>query len=189
MSSLSSTNSRSTNSPSFDSKNFVFKKHDEDEENGAGHNEPAKEKPKGIKGYIEQIRDTRDFTHNYDPNDFSAHKKHCILAALGVTFWAPYAFCKNCQSARFYANQGLLTFIIEVLCSIVYGLLMNLVSIAFVENTFDGYRLSIAGWIVMLIFTVLCYAIPVFIVVTSVKNIRAGKVKEIPFIGKFRILG
>ena len=66
---------------------------------------------------------------------------------------------------------------------------MNLVSIAFVENTFDGYRLSIAGWIVMLIFTVLCYAIPVFIVVTSVKNIRAGKVKEIPFIGKFRILG
>ena len=174
--------------PAFDSKNFKFEKKSEEEKEHEAQEKAEAEKPKNIKEWIDKLRDTRDFSHNYDMNDFAAHKKHCILASLGITFWVPYAFSGNCQSSRFYANQGLLTLIIEAVFSIIYSLLINLVGIAFVENTFDGYRLSIAGWIFGFLFTVICYAIPVFIVVTSIQNIRAGKIKEIPFIGRLRLI-
>lgn len=174
--------------PSFDSKNFKFEKKSEEEKEEEAKAKAEAEKPKNIKEWIDKFRDTRDLSYNYDMNDFAAHKNHCIIASLGITFWVPYAFSRNCQSSRFYANQGLLTLIVEAIFGFIYSLLINLVGIAFVENTFDGYRLSIAGWIFGLLFTVICFAIPVFIVVTSIQNINAGKVKEIPFIGRLRLI-
>ena len=172
------------NHPSFDPTKFVFEKKEETEED----EEQKKENPTTLKGWIEKFQDTKDYTHNYDQNDFAAHRKHCILAALGITFWVPYAFCSNSLSSRFYANQGLLTLIVEIIFGSIYALFANIISIAFVENTFDGYRLSIAGWIVGIIVTALCFAIPVFIIYTNIKNIKAGKVKDIPFIGQIRLI-
>ena len=176
------------NHSSFDSTKFVFKKKDDEEGEGEEGEEQKQENPTTLKGWIEKFQDTKDYTHNYDANDFAAHKTQCILAALGITFWVPYAFCSNSLSSRFYANQGLLTFIVELIFGSIYALFANIISIAFVENTFEGYRLSIAGWIIGFLVTVLCFAIPVFIVYTSITNIKAGKVKDIPFIGKIRLV-
>ena len=172
------------NHSSFDSSNFVFEKKEENEEG----EDQVKENPTTLKGWIEKFQDTKDYTHNYDQNDFAAHRKQCILAALGITFWVPYAFCSNSLSSRFYANQGLLTLIVEIIFGSIYSLFANIIGIAFIENTFDGYRLSIAGWIVGFIVTFLCFAIPGFIIYTSIQNIKAGKVKDIPFIGKIRLI-
>ena len=176
------------NHSSFDSTKFVFKKKDDEEGEGEEGEEQKQENPTTLKGWIEKFQDTKDYTHNYDANDFAAHKTQCILAALGITFWVPYAFCSNSLSSRFYANQGLLTFIVELIFGSIYALFANIISIAFVENTFEGYRLSIAGWIIGFLVTVLCFAVPVFIVYTSITNIKAGKVKDIPFIGKIRLV-
>ncbi len=169
--------------PVFDSKNFVFEKKEEPEKT-----EEAKKMPKNLKEIIAELRDTRDFTGNYNAQDFAAHKVQCILASLGITFWVPYVSCKNSQSSRFYANQGFLTLILEIVFGLIFSLFANIISIGFVENTFDGYRLSLAGWIVGLIVAAIVFAIPLFVIVTSIMNIRAGKIKEIPFLGKLRIL-
>ena len=145
--------------------------------------------PKSLKGIIAELQNTRDFTANYNARDFAAHKTQCILASLGITFWVPYVACRNSQSSRFYANQGLLTLLMEIVFGFVFSLFGNIINTAFMVNTYDGgYQLSIAGWIVSIIVAVIVFAIPVFVVVTSIMNIRAGKIKEIPFLGKLRLI-
>ncbi len=172
--------------PVFDSKNFVYEKKEVTEENPE---ENKKATPKSFKEFIAALQDTRDFTNNYNAQDFAEHKSQCILASLGITFWIPYVLCKDSKSSRFYANQGFLTLLLEIVFGLIYWLFSNLISIGFVENTFEGgYQLSFAGWIVGIIIAAIVFAIPIFVIVTSIMNIRSGKIKEIPFLGKFRVL-
>ena len=170
--------------PVFDSKNFVYEKKETSEEEAAN-----KQLPKSLKGIIANLQNTRDFTANYNAQDFAAHKTQCILASLGITFWVPYVACRDSQSSRFYANQGLLTLIMEIVFGFIFSLFGNIINTAFMVNTYDGgYQLSFAGWIVSIIVAAIVFAIPAFVIVTSIMNIRAGKIKEIPFLGKLRLI-
>ena len=46
----------------------------------------------------------------------------------------------------------------------------------------------IVGILLDLIITAVIYCVPIFMIVTAFKNIDQGKVKDVPFVGKFRIL-
>ena len=160
-------------------KNFKFEKKETDE----SAEQSVPENPKNLKEYIAFFRNTNDHTNEYDPYKFAENKKYCQLAVLGFTFWLPLVFAKESASARFYANQGLLIFITELILLIPELLLTGIVSIGFSL----GIQIII-GFVINLIITLIVYSVPLFMIVSSFKNIKEGKIKDIPFIGRFRII-
>ena len=169
------------------SKDFKFVRKEKPE--GEEQNKPEPEKPKNAKEFIDTISNTSDYTSSFDPNNFAENKKYCKLAVLGITFWVPYVFAKDSLSARFYANQGLLIFILEVIAGIFNAFICGgIIQTAFYINDPYNPHLGIMGWIFDLIFTAIFFAVPVFLIVTAFKNIDAGRVKDVPLIGKLRIL-
>ena len=168
--------------PHQDSKNFKFEKKETPEDEG----DTEEEKPKNVKEFISKLKDTKDYSHLYDINNMKQNKMLCILASLGITFWVPLVVKKECASARFYANQGLLIFIIEVICGIINYIYSGVIIGGAVRSADTG--LYIHGYILVLLFTAIFFAVPVFLVVTAIQNINAGKVKDIPLVGKLRLL-
>ena len=174
--------------PAFDSKNFKFEKKTDDEKE-----ETAKEPESfgGIKKVLNLFLKTPDHTNDYDPNEVVKAKGISIAAMFGITFWVPLVLRRNSMFGRFYANQGLLMLILCIPFSILFAIFSGIVGVACshdaaVAGASSG--LTFMGWIMDLIVFAICYAIPIFILILSIKNIRAGKAKEIPFIGFLRII-
>ena len=99
-----------------------------------------------------------------------------ILSYLGILVLIPIFAAKDSKFARFHANQGL------VLCiaSIIYGVAYSVLSIIILAISWRLYFLvSILGFL-SIGFLVLC--------VIGIINAANGQEKELPIIGKFRIL-
>ena len=160
-------------------KNFKFEKKEDEPEKA----QEPEETPKNLKGILAKYQDTKDHTYEYDQNTFSANKQTCKLAVLGITFWVPFVAAKDCGAARFYANQGLLIFIIEVLLLIPELIFTGIIGVGLTL----GAQI-IVGIILDLIITAIVYAVPIFMIVTAFKNINQGKVKDVPFVGRIRII-
>lgn len=107
---------------------------------------------------LQQINNTADTTAEYDPADIEANKVMGILAYIWILFLVPLLAAPNSKFARFHANQGLILFIASIICGII----------------------PVVGWIlsiVLLVFAVL-----------GIINAAQGKAKELPLIGKIKIL-
>ena len=99
-----------------------------------------------------------------DAEDISANKAMAILAYFGILVLIPIFAAKESKFARFHANQGLLLFICCMICVIL------------------GY-IPIVKWFVWII----DIAIFVFAIM-GIVNAAKGEVKQLPIIGKYKIL-
>ena len=134
---------------------------------------------------------TPEYTNDYDPQDVAASKGMAILAMFGITFWVPLVFRKDSMYSRFYANQGLLMLIFCIPFTILFAIFSGIVGVACsADASFAGTAsgLSVMGWIMDIIVFAICYAIPIFVLVLTIKAIQARKAKEIPFIGFLRFI-
>ena len=172
------------------SKNFVFEKKEQQQQPQPQNTE----KPKGIKGYLSMFLNTRDHTIEFDKDDIAKNSKNAILASFGITFWLPFIQKDYSRYARYYGNQGLLTLILMIPCTILYSLITGVVicnacTAAVYQNGVATFKyLTFGGWIAAIIFFAICYAIPIFIIYLSVTNIKQGKAKDIPLIGALRLI-
>ncbi len=175
-------------SPYEDSRNFKFEKKDKSEDG----DEEAEDKPapKNLKEFIAMLRETKDYTFRFNKNDIEQNQKMAIITCLGVTFWLPIAMKKDSYYLRFYSNQGLLILIVTALSSILYAMFAGIIGIAC--TSYDYYSaaqiINPAGIIMDIIFLAVFYAIPVFLFICAYKDIKSGRAKDIPLIGKFRLL-
>ena len=114
-------------------------------------------------------------------NDVSQNKVFAILAYLGILVLVPIFAAKDSKFARFHANQGL----ILVICSVAYGIAYGILS-AILFSIFPWYLWKIPS----LICTLLSLASLVFLAaaIVGIVNAAQGQEKELPFIGKYRIL-
>ena len=172
------------------SKNFVFEKSEKKEEA-----EPVQaEKPKNIKGFLAMFMNTKDHTIEFDKEDVAKNRKNAIIASLGITFWVPFVMKDYSRYARFYGNQGLLTLILMIPCTILYSLITGVVicnacTASVYSNGVEAFKyLTFGGWIAAIVFFAICYSIPIFIIYLSIQNIKQGKAKDIPFIGALRLI-
>ena len=90
---------------------------------------------------------------------------------------------KDSASARFYANQGLLVFIVELILLIPEVIFTTIVGIGFSL----GAQI-IVGLVIDVILTLIIYSVPIFMIASAWKDMNEGKIKDIPFIGKLRII-
>lgn len=122
--------------------------------------------------------ENNDLTQQFDPNDIEQNKVLALFAYLELLFLIPLLAAPNSPYARFHTNQGLVLF----LTSIVLGIVMIVVSVLL--TLIGGFAgIAIAGVVNGLI------GLCIFIfVILGIVNAVTGKAKELPVIGKIRIL-
>lgn len=97
--------------------------------------------------------------------DINQNRKFALLSYLGPLIIIPFIFVKNSDFVKFHNNQGLLLCVLYIVSALSF-LLPNLGSLI-------GYGLSI---------TALTFA------VMGIMNVIKGETKDLPLIGKFKIL-
>lgn len=119
-----------------------------------------------------EINNTADTTASFDQNDINQNKVMAALSYFGILVLIPIFAAKNSKFAQFHANQGLILCIISWGMSIINMIVGEIPVVGFIFNI-----LSIAVSIATLI---------LFII--GLVNVFSGKAKELPIIGKYRIL-
>lgn len=112
---------------------------------------------------LKQLNDTKDETEGFDKADIEKNKIMAVLAY--IIFLIPLIAAKESPFARFHTNQGLLLVIAAVILSVIAAI-------------------PVIGWIIA---PVIGIAVTVLAVI-GILNALNGKAKELPLIGKFRIL-
>lgn len=106
----------------------------------------------------------QDNTNLYSAEDIEKNK---VISALAyIIFFLPLIACADSPFGRFHSNQGLLLLIVAVAGNIVLSLI------------------PILGWVLMPLFSL---AVFIFAIL-GIVNAASGKAKELPIIGKFRII-
>lgn len=100
----------------------------------------------------------------FSPEDIEKNKTVSALAY--IIFFLPLIVCPDSPFGKFHANQGLMLFLLGVVGSIVLGFI------------------PILGWILLIFYPLL---ILVFALMGLVNTLN-GQAKELPIIGKYRIL-
>ena len=110
-----------------------------------------------------EFNNTADTTAEYDAQDIEKNKVMAVLAY--ILFFIPLLAAKDSKFARFHTNQGLVLFLGGIIASVVAAI-------------------PVIGWIIApiagLVITVLA--------VIGIINALNGRAKELPVIGKFKIL-
>lgn len=109
------------------------------------------------------LNNTADTTEEYDVQDIEKNKIMAVLAY--IIFLIPLIAAKDSPFARFHTNQGLIIFIAVLISSV-------------------AAIIPIIGWILAPIIGV---AVTVLAVI-GIINALGGKAKELPIVGKFKIL-
>ena len=118
-----------------------------------------------------------DFTQQFDPNDIQQNKVFSVLAYFGFLFLIPMLAAPNSQFARFHTNQGLVLFLFDI----AGGIAVSIITAIFVWVPIVG------GIIITIVSSVVSLGIAVLLIL-GVINAATGKAKELPVIGKIRIL-
>ncbi len=112
---------------------------------------------------VANLNNTADTTADYTPEDIEQNKVMGLLAY--ILFFIPLLAAKDSPFARYHANQGLVLF----LCALVSGVI---------------FIIPILGWIIAPILSIVITVLAVI----GIINALNGKAKELPIIGKFKIL-
>ena len=126
---------------------------------------------------FENLNNTADYTNTFDPADIQQNKLMGVLAYLSWLVLIPIFAAPKSKFARFHANQGLILAIVHTSWIILSTIL------EFILTIINWY----VGWIFGIIFTLLglVFIAPLILGIINASN---GRAKELPLIGKIRIL-
>lgn len=119
---------------------------------------------------------TADTTSEFDPQDIAQNKVMAILAYLGILVLVPLLGAKESKFARFHANQGLCLFI----CSIIFYVAYYIISAIIIAIS---WKLAIIPTIIGLVGIVF-----LILAIIGIINAANGRAKELPVIGKYKVL-
>ena len=125
---------------------------------------------------FQNLNNTADTTAEFDQNDINTNKGMAILAYFGPLVFIPMFAAKQSKFARYHSNQGLLLLIVSILYGIAYSILSSII-LAISWRLY--FIVSIIG-LVSIVITILA--------IIGIINAATGKAKELPLIGKFKIL-
>ena len=147
--------------------------------------QPTQEPSQGdsLSNKLSDFNNTTDSTADFNKADIEQNKVMGILAYLSILVLVPILAAPNSKFARFHANQGLVLLIATIGWAIVDGILSAILRAIFLRSLnmlgvylFCGAILNL----VYIAFTVLA--------IIGIINVVNGRAKELPVIGKFRVL-
>lgn len=122
-------------------------------------------KTEDIADKIANLNETPDITAEMDPKDIEDNKIMAVLAYIGLLFLVPLFAAKESKFARFHTNQGLVLYLLGIA-----GVVVNIIPIL-------GQIASFVVVIAQIVFMIL-----------GIINAAQGKAKELPIIGKIKLL-
>ena len=125
---------------------------------------------------MSNIFNTPDTTASYSAADVQNNKAMGILSYLGILVLIPILAAKESPFARFHANQGL----VLLLCEVGFSVASMILSVIFAFLGPLALLWTLVSWLVSLAFLAL--------LILGIVNAAQGLCKELPLIGKFRIL-
>lgn len=119
---------------------------------------------------------TADTTMQFDPADVEKNKAMGVLSYLGILVLIPIFAAKDSPFARYHANQG------SILCiaAILYGVAYSILTAVILAISWRLYFLVTIIGLVGIVFAVLA--------VIGIVNAVNGRAKELPLIGKYKLL-
>lgn len=147
------------------------------------------ENPNSFKEKMKNLNNTTDSTSEYDPKDINDNKGISILSYLGPLVFIPMFVKKDSKYARFHANQGLTLFIVCVAYTVLQSVLLAILRAVFPWKWDYGY-LGGRGFVFDALSTIISLVwIPISIIaIIGIVNAVSGKAKELPLIGKIKLL-
>lgn len=146
------------------------------EENKSGENAENTEN-EDFAAKIAKLNDTKDTTSEFEKEDIDDNKGMSILAYISWLVLIPIFAAKKSKYAQFHANQGLILAIIDTAYWIVNGVITSIIAV--ISPLAAGIVGGIMG---------LCGLVFLVLVIIGIVNAASGKAKELPVIGKFKIL-
>lgn len=126
---------------------------------------------------IEDIFDTPDTTEQYDVNDIEANKLSSLCAYISILFLVPLLLCKDSKFARFHTNQGIVLFILSAVLGVLTAVLSMILAL-----------IPFIGGIISFVINLIVFGIVIYLTVLGMINSATGKAKELPIIGKVKVL-
>lgn len=130
-----------------------------------------------------KLNETADTTAQFTPQEIEEGKVMSILAYLGILVLVPILAGKESKYIRFHANQGLLLCLAWIAWVIIDGIL-NAVLRAILWRGLSMWDLYYTtSWILDLVYLVIGV-----LAIIGIINVINGRAKDLPVIGKYRIL-
>ncbi len=126
---------------------------------------------------IAGFNNTDDYTAEHDQADIANNKVFAVLSYIGILVLIPIFAASNSKFAKFHANQGLVLFIGEIAVNIVLAII-KIIMYAIAEPL--GSIFSVVSWIISVLILI--------IAIIGIVNAAQGKAKELPLIGKIKLL-
>ena len=145
----------------------------------------AQQQPQQKKSFL----NTPDTTSEFDPEDIALNNRLSFLSYIGALVLVPIFCVKKSKFARYHANQGLILFIVEF----AYGVIQMILDLILKAIFPLHYSLTLSlvrnpAYYIISVLLSLAWVALIFLNVTGIINAVKGKAKELPIIGKFKIL-
>ncbi len=114
---------------------------------------------------VKELNNTKDTTAEFDPADIENNKVLCLFSYIGILFLIPLLACQDSKFARYHVNQGIILFLANLILSAVA-------------------IIPILGWIAGGIGSIIAFVLMIIGIINAVQ----GRAKELPIIGKYRLL-
>ncbi len=130
---------------------------------------------------LTKLNDTADSTAQFDPKDIEQNRVMAMLAYLGLLVFVPLFAAKESKFARFHAAQGLTLLLTGMIWACVHYVIMLVFGLVLLPGAWRIHSMigSLLG-LVWLVFAVLA--------IVGIVNALSGKAKELPVIGKYKLL-
>lgn len=116
-----------------------------------------------------KLLDTPDHTPEYDRNDIENNKIMAALSYFSILILIPYFARKNSRYTRFHIGQSLNLIIVGIVCYVLSLFLKQI----------PGIGPFLTG--VLSVFTL-------FLDLCGIYNAATGKAKELPLVGKYKLI-
>ena len=136
--------------------------------------EPSENNTNTFEKTFNNFNNTADDTASYEKTDIDNNKVMAVLSYLGILFLIPLLAAKNSKYAQFHCNQGLVLFIFSAAASVLISI-------------FKALHILIIFWPIILVLSLVNILFFVLMII-GIVNAAQGKAKELPIIGKVRIL-
>lgn len=134
---------------------------------------------------VRDWNDTDDTTNQFYPEDIRSNKGMAVLSYLGILVLIPIFAASHSRFARYHANQGLVLFIFSAAYGIVRSIAMGILWC--VLGGWATWPFNMAYHIVNGA-TGLVGIVFFIYMILGIVNAANGRAKELPIIGKIRIL-
>ena len=114
----------------------------------------------------------KDKNDEFDPADIEENKAIAALASFPILFWIPLVAKPDSAFGKFYANQGL----ILLICEVVLSVLSTILGKVFGLIPFVG---GLLGALLVTVISLVQLAAFLLLLISALQ----GKARELPFVG------